>query len=35
MASCKRVIKVNNGTCVLNEDIYVGRGDKLVKVLFE
>ena len=35
MASCKRIIKINNGTCVLNEDIYVGRGDKLVKVLFE
>ena len=35
MALCKRVIKINNGTCVLNEDIYIGRGNNLVKILFE
>ena len=35
MASCERVIKINNGTCVLNEDIYIGRGNNLVEILFE
>ena len=32
---CKRVIHLNNGTAILNEDIYLGIKDKAVEVLFE
>ena len=32
---CKRIIHLNNGTAILNEDIYLGMKDKEVEVLFE
>ena len=32
---CKRIIHLNNGTAILNEDIYLGMSDKEVEVLFE
>ena len=32
---CKRVIHLNNGTAILNEDIYLGIKDKAVEILFE
>ena len=32
---CKRIIHLNNGTAILNEDIYLGIKDKAVEVLFE
>ena len=32
---CKRVIHLNNGTAILNEDIYLGINDKAVEILFE
>ena len=32
---CKRIIHLNNGTAILNEDIYLGIKDKEVEVLFE
>ena len=32
---CKRIIHLNNGTAILNEDIYLGIKDKEVEIHYK